>query len=209
MTDKIFLTYTISGDEIRNLRLNEIDSGISQLAFPGTFKKIVVASENESAALIVGDKQNNTSTNVSGIYYLSVSDGNFSFLIPGNFTNLEYSPEVEKFMASNGKEVVIFDETGVIQTVANEQRLTYSPNGDYFIGWNSLGARLYSSNGKLISTITKKPVTASIWEPSTKGFYLLQSDDLYQYVLPSLQGKLVTQDVYANNEDTFVWLRGY
>ena len=127
----------------------------------------------------------------------------------GIFTNLEYSSEVEKFMASNGKEVVIFDETGVIQTVANEQRLIFSPNGNYFIGWGSSGARLYSSDGILISTITNNSVKASIWEPSTKGFYLLQSNGLYQYVLPSLQGKLVTQDVYANNEDTFVWLRGY
>ena len=132
-----------------------------------------------------------------------------SLLIHGNFTNLEYSSEAEKFLASNGKEVVIFDETGVTQTIANEQRLTISPNGKYYIGWGLSGARLYTSDGKLIRTITKNPVTASIWQPLTKGFYLLQSNGLYQYVLPSLQGKLVTQDVYANNEDTFVWLRGY
>jgi len=209
LTGKIFLTYSESEYELMNLRLNEVDSGKSQIIFSGTFNEIVVDSQNGGAALIVRNEQNSHNTNVSGVYYLPVYGDKISFLMSGIFTNLEYSSEVEKFMASNGKEVVIFDKTGVIQTVPNEQRLNFSPNGNYFIGWGSTGARLYSSDGKLIRTITNNSVTASIWEPSTKGFYLLQSNGLYQYVLPSLQGKLVTQDVYENNEDTFVWLRGY
>ena len=209
LTGNTFLTYSESEDELMNLRLNEVDSGESQNIFSGTFKEIVIDSQKGSAALIVRNEQNSHNTDVSGVYYLPVSGEKISFLMPGIFANLEYSSEVEKFMASNGKEVVIFDETGVNQTVANEQRLIFSPNGNYFIGWGPSGARLYSSDGILISTITNNSVKASIWEPSTKGFYLLQSNGLYQYVLPSLQGKLVTKDVYANNEDTFVWLRGY
>ncbi len=209
LTGKMFMSYTISKDEIKNLRLNDVNTGESQVVFSSTFKEISLDSKSGRAALIVGSEQSGINRNVPGIYYLSISGDNFTLLIPGNFTNLEYSPEVEKFLASNGKEVVIFDETGETQTIANEQRLTISPNGKYYIGWGLSGARLYTSDGKLIRTITKNPVTASIWQPSTKGFYLLQSNGLYQYVLPSLQGKLVTQDVYTNNEDTFVWLRGY
>jgi hypothetical protein len=209
LTSELYLTYTVVQDDTKNIILNGVSSGESQVIFPGAFSEIVLDSENGNAAIIVKDTQNGTYTDVPGIYFLPVSGEKLSLLIHGNFTNLEYSSEVEKFLASNGKEVVIFDETGVTQTIANEQRLTISPNGKYYIGWGLSGARLYTSDGKLIRTITKNPVTASIWQPLTKGFYLFQSNGLYQYVLPSLQGKLVTQDVYANNEDTFVWLRGY
>ena len=209
LTSELYLTYTVSQDDTKNLVLNSVSSGESQVIFPGAFSEILLDSDNGSAAIIVKDAQNGTHTDIPGIYFLPVSGEKLSLLMHGNFTNLEYSSEAEKFLASNGKEVVIFGETGVTQTIANEQRLTISPNGKYYIGWGLSGARLYTSDGKLIRTITKNPVTASIWQPLTKGFYLLQSNGLYQYVLPSLQGKLVTQDVYMNNEDTFVWLRGY
>ena len=209
LTSELYLTNTVSQDDTKNIILNGVSSGESQVIFPGAFSEIVLDSENGNAAIIVKDAQNGTYTDVPGIYVLPVSGEKLSLLIHGNFTNLEYSSEAEKFLASNDKEVAIFDETGVTQTIANEQRLTISPNGKYYIGWGLSGARLYTSDGKLIRTITKNPVTASIWQPLTKGFYLFQSNGLYQYVFPTLQGKLITQDVYENNEDTFVWLRGY
>ncbi len=119
---------------------------------------------------------------------------------------MEFAPQVDRFTAVGEAGVILFDDSGILALMTDEQHVSFSPDGKWTIGWGTNGARLYYADGMLLQNLTEQSVSAVVWQKDGKGIYLLEPDGLYQLRFPLLQHKLVTADVYQGREQAFAWL---
>jgi len=113
--------------------------------------------------------------------YISKSGGLlYSLLISGDYEHLEYLPKLGHFIASGKTGVIQFDDSGILARLNDEQRATFSPDGEWIVGWGTSGARLYYTDGTLLQSLTDQPVSAVVWQKMVKVYICWMEGGLYQ-----------------------------
>jgi hypothetical protein len=162
-----------------------------------------------SIAVSVNSAEGKIGGRKPGIYFSKSGGLLFYLLMEGEFEHLEFAPEVGHFIATGKSGALQFDGNGILTRLEADQRISFSPDGKWAIGWGTNGARLYYADGMLLQNLTEQSVSAVVWQKDGKGIYLLEPDGLYQLRFPLLQHKLVTADVYQSSDQAFAWLAGY
>jgi hypothetical protein len=208
MNPEELVSYTATETGGIDLRLSNLNIGKSVVQFYGAFSAVALDPVHGSLAVSVSIADGKISGRKPGIYISKSGGLLFYLLMEGDYTHLEFAPQVNHFVATGRSGVLQFDSSGIIARLEDEERVSFSPDGKWTIGWGANGARLYYADGMRLQNLTEQSVSAVIWQKDGKGIYLLEQDGLYQLRFPLLQRKLVTADVYRGSEQAFAWLTG-
>ena len=209
LTPEELVSYTATETGGTDLHLSNLGTGKSVVLFYGAFNSVALDPAHGSIAVSVNSAEGKIGGRKPGIYFSKSGGLLFYLLMEGEFEHLEFAPEVGHFIATGKSGVVQFDGNGILARLEADQRISFSPDGKWAIGWGTNGARLYYADGMLLQNLTEQSVSAVVWQKDGKGIYLLEPDGLYQLRFPLLQHKLVTADVYQGSEHAFAWLAGY
>ncbi|MFZ3150277.1 MAG: hypothetical protein WA116_01185 [Anaerolineaceae bacterium] len=206
-TNELYLlSYTKTEQGGKTLRLTNIKAGKPTIIFSGAFKNLVLDPATGDIALYVDPESARQNEQTPGIYYSQNGGVYFHKLLEGEYDHLNYSSALGHFWVSRNNTVIEFNSSGIISTLLQETRVSYSPNANWIIAYGENGARLYSGEGTRLQILSQEAVETVIWQENSQGFYLLQADGLYQRQFPLLQPQLLCADVYRQDEALFIWL---
>ena len=208
LTPEELVSYTATETGGTDLHLSNLSTGKSVVLFYGAFDAVALDPTHGSIAVSVSAADGKSGGRKPGIYFSKSGGLLFALLMEGEYEHLEFAPQVGNFVATGKSGVFQFNGSGILARLNDDQRLSFSPDGKWAIGWGTNGARLYYADGMLLQSLTEQPVSAVVWQKDGQGIYLLEHDGLYQLRFPLLQHKLVTADVYRGSEDAFAWLMG-
>jgi hypothetical protein len=206
LTPEELVSYTATETGGTDLHLSDLGDSKSVVLFYGDFDAVALDPTHGSIAVSVSAADGKSCGRKPGIYYSKSGGLLFALLMEGEYEHLEFAPEVGHFVATDKSGVFQFDSSGILNRLKDDQRLSFSPDGKWAIGWGANGARLYYADGMLLQSLTEQSVSAVVWQKNGQGIYLLEQDGLYQMRFPLLQHKLVTTDVYRGGEQAFAWL---
>jgi hypothetical protein len=212
LNDKIFLSYSRGPEGFYNLRQVDLERGKETIVFEGHFSSLAFDPDNKMIALNIDTEDAQANGMYPGIY-LSTSGGSpFTQMFSGDFTSLAWSSEGRMFLAAGGRGISGFDAGGSRLTLPNESGLVFSQGQSWLIAWNDAndrpGVRLYTAQGSLLQNVSDIKVSDVIWQPDSKGFYLVSAEGLYQVRFPLLKPVLISTDVYQGEDFHAAWLSG-
>ena len=206
LTPEELVSYTATETGGTDLRLSDLNDGKSVVLFYGAFNSVALDPAHGSIAVSVNSADGKSSGRAPGVYFSKSGGLLFKLIAAGDYEHVEFAPQVERFTAVGEAGVILFDDSGILALMTDEQHASFSPDGKWTIGWGTNGARLYYADGMLLQNLTEQSVSAVVWQKDGKGIYLLEPDGLYQLRFPLLQHQLVTADVYQGSEQAFAWL---
>jgi hypothetical protein len=209
LTPEELVSYTETETGGIDLRLSNLETRKSVILFYGPFTAAAVDPTHGGIAVSVSAADGKSGGRKPGIYFSKSGGLLFYLLMEGDYTHLEFAPQANHFVATGRSGVLQFDSSGIIARLEDEERVSFSPDGKWTVGWGESGARLYYAEGMLLQSLTDQPVSTVFWQKDGQGIYMLEADGLYQLRFPLLQRKLVTADVYQGSEQAFAWLLGH
>ncbi|HEX9013469.1 MAG TPA: hypothetical protein VF813_08130, partial [Anaerolineaceae bacterium] len=144
----------------------------------------------------------------AGLYRLAGLKGSPQLVQAGNWTSLEFSPALKRFLAGGEQGLLLFDPGGSTLLIKNEAAGLPSPDGHWLAAWGSgahPGLRLYQPDGTLLQQVSADAVAQLSWQPDSKAFYFLAADRLYRVSFPQAQPVQIDQGVLAGS---LAWLGG-
>jgi len=208
MSAEELVSYTKTESGGTDLRLSNLSTDRTTILFYGPFHEVALDPNHGTLAVSMNAADGKNSGHTPGIYISKSGRLLYSLLISGDYEHLEYLPKLGHFIASGKTGVIQFDDSGILARLNDEQRATFSPEGEWIVGWGTSGARLYYTDGTLLQSLTDQPVSAVVWQKNGQSIYLLEEGGLYQLRFPLLRNQLVTADVYREDERAFAWLAG-
>lgn len=204
------VTYSLTANGVKQaVRLVNAQSGRpASIIFKGSFDDIAVNPNAGQAAIAVSAATSTGSGLSAGIYLYQSGRQQAELLLNGDFNSLEYHPQAGVFSASGALGLTLFSPGKNTLSFPDDQQAAYAPSGSWLLTWGSNGARLNAPDGKPLQVISAEGVSAAIWQPDSRGFYLLKDAGLFHYQFPLLRETLVCDDVSRTDPGWFVWLNG-
>ncbi|MCJ7660118.1 MAG: hypothetical protein MUO67_13310 [Anaerolineales bacterium] len=205
-----FVSSTCKADTCSNLRQVSIEDASTTTLYLGHFSDARLSEQNLAIALLIGEADGIRDGKSPGIY-LSASEGAaFTQVVAGSYSDLIWSESGKMFLTSGKSGVLGIKVDGNTLLLNNEMRASFAPNGSWLVGWNSSednpGLRLYSSSGHLLQSISSIPIRRVIWQPDSKGLYIVGEEGLYQLKFPGLKPVFITDNVYQGADFQYAWL---
>lgn len=210
INEEIFLSYSRSTAGGFDLRLVDVKIEKNALLYEANFSSVAFDPLNNTIALLI-DNQDAADNSLSPGIYTAKNEGEMlTRLLFGNYSSLVWSEEGQLFSATGTNGITLFDKDGVVLNLLNEQSLAFSPGKNWLLAWNNSGAkpglRLYTAQGALLQTITEMPINQIIWQPDSKGFFIVTPDGLYHVSFPLLNPVMINEDIYQGQDFHSAWL---
>ena len=198
---------TVNGPQ--RIREVNVDKAEYYIRFDGPFTQAAFDPESKYLALIQDQDIAASNGTTAGIYGIQPGTTNPQLIRAGNFHQLTWDPG-GMFIASGMSGVFGFPTEGAGLFLPDEGQASLSPSGNWLIAWGDeamAGARLYQTpvNAPL-QTLLDSPVEAMLWQPDSRGFFILSEGNLYHFVFPGLNPNEVAVGFAREIPPVFVWL---
>ena len=206
-----FLSYSTRADSGYALRSVDISHDHISVLFTGDFNQAVFDPKTGVIA-ITRSQGSPGSTLVSGLYLITPNATQPLLVQAGDWKTLNWSPEGNVFLASGLPGSLIVTPGGKGTLIANEAHCASSPDENWLACWGDstsggqIGLRLYRPSGELLQGISTEPVQALAWQPDAKGFFFITSNHLELATFPSLQAKMVDDNLKPGMMPLLLWV---
>jgi WD40 repeat protein len=123
----------------------------------------------------------------------------------GNWSHLEWSAGMGRFIASGMQGVISVSPVGDLTLIKNEIQAEASPDGQWIAAWGD-GLRLYGANGKLLQTVSNQTVDEIVWKSDSNAVYYRVGDNLYSAAFPLAAEEKVASGLMQGSEGGMGWL---
>lgn len=204
-----FLSYSQTADGPQTLREVTLDVPKSSIRYEGPFLQGAFDPASKFTALILKPTQAGRDGLIAGIYGFQPGASSPQLIRAGDFTQLTWSPG-GMFIAAGPGSVFAFPPEGGGFILPEEEMASLSPSGNWLIAWgdeNKPGSRLYQPPvNDPLQTLLEAPVAGTVWDPDSRGFFILSEGTLYHFVFPSLNPDEVAVGFSEDNPPIFLWL---
>lgn len=206
-----FISYSMAESGPRLLRQVNVEELEDLLIFEDAFQHVAydpgsgVMTFSMSFATAI-------SHGLSGGIYRLVPDSPVQNLqAAGDWAHLTWDPG-GMFVGSGTQGVLLFTPQGESMLLQEQGNARLSPNGNWLITWgdgegSAAGARLFQSNSSNpLQTLIDQPVESLIWQPDSKGFFILSEGSLYHFVFPGLRLNEIIAGLTADTPLEWAWV---
>lgn len=186
-----FMSYSLTSSGPTALRQVNNETHKVNLTHAGTFEQAAVDPNTGAFAYSLDAESAAGTTLVGGVYLRTPGSASPNLMRAGEWSSLSWDPG-GMFIASGPQGLLAFTPDGQSIHLPDERKARLSPSGNWIVAWGTLeggdaGARLYQSpSGTRLQTLTDLPVSDLLWQPDSKGFFILAGGSLYQLVFPGL-----------------------
>ena len=137
----------------------------------------------------------------AGLYLAPTFEADPVLIAPGEWSRIEWHPEVERFFAMGEEGVIGFTPSGEVIQFPTEGRLPKtSPDGEWLAFYASAqssepGIRMYTPDGQLLSEISTEPISYLTWSMDSNSFFYLLNRTLYRCTLTDSVHHLIAENV--------------
>jgi hypothetical protein len=187
-----FISYSITDSIPRLLRQVNVEELEDLLIFEDAFQQVAYDPGSGVMTFSISFATAITQGLSGGIYRLVPDSPVQNLQAAGDWTQLTWDPG-GMFVASGTQGVLLFTPQGESILLPDMGNARLSPNGNWLISWgdgegSAAGARLFqSNNSNPLQTLIDQPVETLIWQPDSKGFFILSEGSLYHFVFPGLR----------------------
>jgi hypothetical protein len=209
VNDQNFLSYSQTPEGPQTIREVTLDAPKSVIRYEGPFLQAAFDPGSKFAALILGPNHAGKDGLTAGIYGFQPGESNPQLLRAGDFTQLAWDPG-GMFIASGASGVFGFMPEGTGFFLPEEGQASLSPSGNWLIAWEeeqNPGARLYQPPVNVpLQTLLESPITDVVWQPDSRGFFILNDGTLDHFAFPSLNPNEVALGFSEDIPPLFLWL---
>ena len=206
-----FISYSDTASGARLIRQVNVEDLDERLIFEDAFHQLAFDPGSGTLAFILNFDNAPPQNLAGGIYRLQPESPIPSLQAAGNWEYLTWDPGGE-FVASGAQGSLLFTPQGESLLLPGEGLARLSPNGNWMIAWGdgentTAGARLYQSeNNRPLQTLIDQPVEALIWQPDSKGFFILSTGTLYHFAFPGLKPTGVIREMPQDIALDWIWV---
>jgi len=204
-----FFCYSQTTEGPQRIREVNVDKAETYLRFDGPFTQAAFDPGSKYLSMIWDQSQAASNPNTPGIYGIPSGAAAPILIRAGNFSSLVWDP-AGIFIAAGPSGVLGFPPEGTSFFLSKEAGASLSPSGNWLIAWGegaAQGARLYQPPvSNPLQTLIESPVKGMLWQPDSRGFFLLSEGTLYHFVFPGLNPETVAVGLDGEIPPIFTWL---
>ncbi len=211
LNSQTFISYsrTLSGlNTLRQINYEKVEAIIS---FEGQFDSVCFDPQTKRIVLVI--KESNAAINemLAGIYLLEPESTAISLQRAGDWDACTWDPG-GRFIIEGTHGVFVYGEDGVDIYLPDEGHARLAPSGHWMAGWGDgvdgdTGARLYqTSSSKPLQELTEEQIIEVLWQPDSKGIFILGETSLYHLEFPALDLEIVEEGLLVDGPIPFIWV---
>ncbi len=205
-----FMSHSLTIDGPTELRQVNVETHKVNVSLAETFDQAAV-DPNTGAFAYSLDAESAAGANlIGGVYLLTPGSASPNLIRAGQWPTLTWDPG-GMFIAAGQQGLLAFNAEGQSIHLPDERMARLSPSGNWIVAWGAgedgtAGARLYQSpSGTRLQTLTDLPVTDLLWQPDSKGFFILADGSLYRLVFPALNPLEIASGFSADQVVVMAW----
>ncbi len=204
-----FLCYSQTAEGPQKIRQVNLESLKTNLVFDSPFLQAAFDPETKLLALIQDQGVALSQGDPAGIYVIDPGTTRPRLIRAGDFNRLSWD-QGGVFIAAGPRGVFAFPPDGASFFLAEEAWASLSPSKNWMIAWGEetlVGARLYQPPvSDPLQTIWESPVQEALWQPDSRGFFLLTEGALVQFAFPGLNPDPIATGLDEQIPPMFIWI---
>lgn len=206
-----FISYSQTAQGLQTLRLINVENQEIRILFPGLFGQAAFDQLSGWLAFILNEELALQSGLTAGVYLQIPDHAEYRLIRAGEYKDLICDPG-GMFVVKGSSGVFAFSADGDEVTLPGEGNVLMSPLGNWMIAWGdgtdgASGARLYQPpNNRSLQTLTEKSVEGALWQPDSKGFFLMSEGVLYRLEFPGLDMVEIKAGISGMTPLELIWV---
>ena len=211
INNQTFVSYSRTPSGLESLRQVNYEKLETIISFEGQFESVCLDPKTKVIALVLGEESAAINEMLAGIYLLEPESTAINLLRAGEWGNCVWD-QGDRLVVDGSHGVFVFGDNGEDILLPDEGHVRLAPGGNWMIGWGDgidgdVGARLYqTSSSKVLQELSGELVTNVIWQPDSKGFFLLGESALYHLAFPALDLEIIEEDFWIDDPMHFIWV---
>jgi len=206
-----FISYSQTSDGPQNLRLIHVENQNIKMIFADRFRQAAFDPVSGWLTFILNEELALEAGLTAGVYLQVPDQAEYRLVRAGDWMNLAFEPG-GMFIVKGSSGVFAFSSDGDELYLPRERNLQMSPLGNWMIAWGDgtdgeTGARLYQPpNDRSLQALTNKPVEGALWQPDSKGLFLLSDGAIYHLEFPGLDMVEIIGGISSMSPHEWIWV---